>query len=211
MLLFLVLFVIFALVAAAVWFQGLWSIAIIIVNMTFAGLIATNYYEPLSDFIESFERSFVYLLDVVCFWLIFAITYGILRFITDSLSKTKIEFSKPVEIGGSIVLAIWAGWLFVCLVAFSIQFSPVGSEPMWSLTDPESKSFLVFSPENQWLSFARWRSRGALSRGIFKDSEITEDDKTWKAQVFDSKQQFLNRHHQRRKNFEGVEGLRVPR
>jgi hypothetical protein len=209
--LFLVLFLILALVAAACWFQGLWSNAIIIVNMTFAGLIATNFYEPLSDLFESFDRSFVYLVDLVSFWLIFAISYGILRLITDKLSKTKIEFAMPVEMAGRTILSIWAGWLFVCLTAFSIQFSPVGAEPMGSLSDPDSKSFLFLSPEKQWISFANWRSRGALSRGIFNDALISDDDRTWKAQVFDSKGQFLNRHHQRRKNLQEVDGLRVNR
>lgn len=211
MLLFLVLFLIFAIVTAACWFQGFWSNMINVVNMTFAGLIATNYYEPVSEMMESIDRGLVYVYDIFAFWLLFMFAYGMLRLHTDSFSKTKLEFAFPVEMAGRSIMAAWCGWLFVCLSAFSIQFAPVAAAPLGAWDTPQSKAFLFVHPDRLWLSFVKRCSRGSLSRGVFKPELIDPRDAASKAQVFDSKNEFLTRHYHRRKNLEGNDGLKVSR
>src|SRR5262245_36561243 len=120
---FLFLLLIFAGVTAGLWFQGLWSAAVTLVNLLLAMMIATSFYEPVSTAIESIVpgKQFTYLLDFIGLWLLFGIVFGILRAITDGLSKKQVGFDLPVEMAGRSLLAAWCGWLMVCFVAFSLQ------------------------------------------------------------------------------------------
>jgi hypothetical protein len=66
---FLFLFLLFVIVAAGLWFQGLWSNAVTLINLFFAMLIATNFWEPTCTLIEGFGAgSFTYLLDFIVLW-----------------------------------------------------------------------------------------------------------------------------------------------
>ena len=125
---FLFLFLLFVIVAAALWFQGLWSNAVTLINLLVAMLIATNLWEPICTLIESFGAgSFTYLLDFVVLWFLFVFSFVFLRLITDLLSRTRVKFEMPVEMAGRSILAIWCAWLVVCFTAFSLQMAPLNS------------------------------------------------------------------------------------
>ena len=199
MLMFLVLFVVFAGVAAACWFQGLWSCAINVINITMAGLIATNFWEPLANLIESnagTENTHLY--DVPVLWGIFAITFILLRSLTGALSEHNVQFIKPVELAGRSVLAIWCGWVFTCFAAFTLLTAPVGAHPLGAWTSADSKSFLFMAPERQWLALAQSRSRGALSRGKFSSAPSHPDDQPMNVEAFDPFSNFTFRYGVRR-------------
>ena len=83
----LVLIVIFVIVAASLWFQGLWSNVLTLINMFFAMMLAFNYFEPLADMLDETERSFTYLWDFLSLWGLFALSFGLLRLFTDMLSR----------------------------------------------------------------------------------------------------------------------------
>jgi hypothetical protein len=97
---FLLLLVIFAGTTAGLWFQGLWSGLVTLVNMILAMVIATSFYEPASSAIEGFgAQSWTYLLDFVVLWLLFFLAYSILRGVSDSLSTERVKFDPPIEMG----------------------------------------------------------------------------------------------------------------
>jgi hypothetical protein len=166
--LFLFLLLIFAATAAGLWFQGAWSGAITLVNLLLAMIIASNFFEPVSTMIEGIgaAASYTYLLDFVVLWLLFGITFGVLRSITDALSKTQVAFDMPVEMAGRSVLAAICGWLMVVFVAFSLQMAPLNSpEPLGAFHSPDAKTFGPFAPDRMWLGFLHSRSQQALSTG----------------------------------------------
>jgi len=181
---FLFLLLVFVGTAAALWFQGLWSAAVTVVNLLLAMMIATTFFEPLSTMIEGFGAgSFTYLLDFVVLWLLFFFAFGILRAITDSLSQTQVGFDLPVEMAGRSLLAVFCGWLVVCFVAFSLQMAPLNSaNPLGAWSTPQSASFAFVSPDRLWLGFMFSRSQGALAGG----------------RVFDSQAEFPVKYHDRR-------------
>jgi hypothetical protein len=195
--LFLILFLVFVAVAAACWFHGLWSCAITIINITLAGLIATNFWEPLAQLIEDnagAENTHLY--DAPVLWGLFIITFIILRSLTGSMSQYKVVFIKPVEYAGRSILAIWCGWVFTCFAAFTLLTAPVGSTPMGSWSTPNSKSFLFLAPERQWLAFAQSRSQGALARGKFTTTPGHPDDQG--TETFDPFSEYTFKYYHRR-------------
>ena len=94
-----ILFLVMLVCIAFLWNEGLWGNAITLINVVMAALIATNYFEPLAGFVEGLDDSmqtFTYMWDFLCIWLIFVVTFGIMRTVTDKLSKTKVKLSNTL-------------------------------------------------------------------------------------------------------------------
>src|SRR3954454_16447408 len=147
---FLFLLLIFAATAAALWFQGLWSAAVTLVNMLLAMMIATSFFEPICNAVEgiSIGGQYTYLLDFVVLWLLFGIVFAILRAVTDGLSRQRVDFILPVEMVGRSLLAAWCGWLMVCFVAFSLQMAPLNApSPLGAWSTPSARTFGPVSPD----------------------------------------------------------------
>jgi hypothetical protein len=205
MVIFLVLFLAFVGVAAACWFQGLWTCAINVINITLAGLIATNFWEPLAQLIdENTSSSYTYMLDAPLLWALFCISYLVLRSITGGLSEYNVAFIKPVELAGRSILAIWCGWVFTCFAAFTMLTAPIGATPVGGWSTPSAKGFLFMAPERQWLSLAQSRSRGALSRAKFSTAPTHPEDAQANVETFDPNSEFTFKYHARRKAAEGT-------
>lgn len=196
MAIFGILLITFAIVAGLSARQGLWSSAINVINLTMAGVIATNYFEPLAALADPGGTN--YMMDSIMLWTVFAITYIVLRLITQMLSDHDVHFIKPVDLAGRAVLGIWSGWVFTCFAAFAMLTAPIGSQPLGAWDNPEAKSFLFLSPEQQWLAFAQSRSMGALSNSNSGAPLHPEDAETG-AQVFDSHGEFIYKYYARRK------------
>jgi hypothetical protein len=148
--------------------SGLWGNLIMIFNVIVAGLIATNYFEPLAGWLDGQMRSYTYLWDFVAFWGIFALSVIILRAITDTLSRVKVRFKKPVEIGGGLLCGAIVGWLMVCLTLFSLHTAPLARGFMDGGFDPSGNMFFGTAPDRQWGKFARGQSNpenGPLTAG----------------------------------------------
>jgi hypothetical protein len=196
MAIFGILLIAFVIVAGLSARQGLWSSAINVINITMAGLIATNYFEPLAKLADSGGTN--YMMDSIMLWALFALSFIILRLITQSLSNHDVHFIKPVDLIGRAALGIWAGWVFVCFAAFAMVTAPIGAQPLGAWESPDAKSFLVFSPERMWMAFAQSRSMGALS-DYRRGADLLSEDEQLGSQVFDSKGEFSYKYYARRK------------
>ena len=216
----LVLLGIFGIVTAALWSQGLWSCAVTLINLILAMLIAANFYEPvcaelmgaqgggagglglaahviglLEKLLGPFFKSITYLLDFLVLWVLFAVAFGVLRGITDAISRRKVKFIMPVEMAGRSLLAAWCGWLVICFVAFSLHMAPLNSvSPLGAWTSPQAPTFMFTSPDRLWLAFMHTRSKGALAGEA----------------VFDPDAQFALKYRDRRDKYANkVPGMRV--
>ncbi len=205
---FLFLFLIFAGVAAGLWFHGTWSNALTIPSIILAGIVATNFFEPVASFLVGQYPGATYLYDFIALWAIFVLVFAILRGITESMAEDWIPFQFPVEMTLRTITALVASWIFVCFTAFTLHTAPLNAEnPLGAWSQPMESSFLGMSPDRQWAAFAFSRSRGALSRGAFEASMLHPEDSAANTQVFDSQGDFIYKYHQRRVSFSKLESL----
>lgn len=105
--------------------EGFWGNLICYCNITFAGLIAFNYFELLGALIADAWVGGIFFMDFLMFWLLFAISYFILNFMTNRLSRYKVHFQKTVEQVGNGVMLFALVMNFFALVAFSYPVSPM--------------------------------------------------------------------------------------
>jgi Colicin V production protein len=181
---------IFVGVTAACWFQGLWTCAINVINMTFAALIATNYWEPLCNYLDEsigkvpeFPPAGAY--DILSLWILFSISYALLRAITNKLSEHRVEFEKTTDLVGRSILSLWCGWLFLCFTAFALHTAPIPAKPgVWET--PADTTFIGTSPDWAWLAFCHEHTK---SLGSAENQ-------------FDPDASFTARYHDRRKKYQ---------
>jgi hypothetical protein len=209
----LILFLIFVFCVAALWFQGLWSNAITLINMLLAMMIAFNYFEPLSAMLDGMERSYTYLWDFLALWGLFALSYGLLRLLTDMLSRKRVAFDFWVETVGRSLLSVWIAWLFIGFICATMHTAPLGPHPLGFQPTPTSGNFLGMAPGHQWLAFMQSRSRGALSRSESDPAKLSplERDKNLNVRIFDPESKFILKYYHRRVQFESEPEYRVAR
>jgi hypothetical protein len=161
-----VLIGIFVICLAFLWNEGFWSNTLTLINVLLAGLVATNWFETAADFLETKLPTYTYLLDFLAFWLLFFLSYTVLRAFTDAISKTRIRFKMPIEKTGGIVSCCAVGWLMICLCLFSLHLSPLARTAFRGgfQAEPFSNNFLGLAPDRMWLGFVQSRSQGALSK-----------------------------------------------
>jgi len=209
----LLLLVLFLIVAAAMWVQGLWNGVVTLINLILAIMVAFNYFEPLADTLEAQDPSYTYLLDFLLLWGLFALSFGLLRMMTDILSRRKVAFDFWTETIGRGVVAVWIAWLFVGFVCATLHTAPLSAHFMGFQKTPTSGNFLGMAPGRQVLAFIQSRSMGAFSRpeaDPAKRSSRSEDEDR-DARIFDPESEFILKYRQRRQNFEDEPSFRVAR
>lgn len=196
-------------VGAGCWFAGLWNNLITLVSVIFAGMIASSFFEPLADLLEGSLGAYTYLLDFIAVWLLFFVSFGILRLITELLSAYRVKFNEVVELVGRSLLSVWIAWVFVCFAMFTLHLAPIepaGFGGGFQAT-PTQNNFMGIGPDRMWLAFIQSRSRGPFAEyqdaGMLPDynEPLHPDDQDLNARVFDSNADFILKYRSRRQKF----------
>ncbi|MEX2141323.1 MAG: CvpA family protein [Pirellulales bacterium] len=148
--------------------SGLWGNLIMIFNVMLAALIATNYFEPLAGWLDGQMPSYTFFWDFLAMWGIFALSVVVLRAITDTLSRVKVRFKKPLEVAGGLVCGAVVGWLMVCFTLFSLHTAPLAHIFLRGGFSPGTNMFFGMAPDRIWGRFAAGQSDsegGALTAG----------------------------------------------
>jgi hypothetical protein len=204
-------------ILAGTWFLGFWNNAITLVNTLLAAIIASNFFEPLADFIDGGQSTYTYMLDFVCLWLLFFVSFAVLRAATDLLSRYRLKFSKWMELGGRSVCSLATAWIFLCFMQFTFHTAPFPPGPGNFQSRPDSVNFPL-APDRLWLGFLQSRSRGAMAWPLdaplvsaYDSQRLHRDDRQPGYRVFDSKADLIYKYHHRRLKLSEQEALRVQR
>jgi len=104
--------------------EGLWSNMICCANITFASLIAFNYYEPIAGLIVDAWAGGLFFYDYLVFWLLFSLVFYIINFVTNKISQIKVQFPKIVEQVGNGAFLFLIFFNFLSIIGFSLPMAP---------------------------------------------------------------------------------------
>jgi uncharacterized membrane protein required for colicin V production len=187
----------FFVVVGASWWFGLWNNILTLINFFLAALIASSFYESLARVLQDTLSTYAFLLDFIALWLLFFLSFIILRGLTEVLSPIRLKFNKWVDIIGRSIVCIWLGIAVNMFVFFSLHMAPIPPsqhdlDQQFEI-DPEGTSFLGLGPGQMWMAFIQSRSRGALSASleeplmpVFENVPLHPDDQDINCRVFDS-------------------------
>lgn len=167
MLLTIVLILIMFICIALMWTEGMWGNALTLVNVTFAAMIASNWFEPLAGYLDQQVPSLTYVWDFLALWGAFVLAFLLLRAVTDAVSLHKVRFKMPVEVTGRILFAVATAWILVCFTLMTIHTAPLARTALRKSFEPTlmGTSFLGLAPDRYWLAFMHSRSQNALAWG----------------------------------------------
>jgi hypothetical protein len=187
-----VLAVVFLGSAALMWRQGAWSNILTFFNLVFAGLVASSFFEILATKVEEQGTSGLrYMTDFLGWWLIFAVTFNLMRLATDSISKHRVEFERAVEKITCGVMCAVNGWVLVCMVSMTLHLAPLNGLPFRDV-DLQEPTFVGLSPDKMWLGIVELQSKSIMSG----ENEFSADG-------------FTGKHRTRRAEFEQEEKYKV--
>ncbi len=190
------LVVIFAVCLAFIFNEGLWGAAVMFINVLLAAMLATNFYEPLATWATKQWPSYTYLCDFISIWLVFCLAMLVLRILTDALSRYRVRFKKPVDVGGGLFFAAWIGWIMMQFTLFSMHTAPLARNFLGGAfqSEPDSVMFFGLGPDRNWM---------ALMHTMSKDGSLGSGEQ------FDPQGEFILKYGTRRKTFETEPGIRV--
>ncbi|NLE37954.1 MAG: CvpA family protein [Pirellulaceae bacterium] len=158
------LLIIFIAVVASLYTEGMWGNSIMLVNVMTAGVLATGYFEPLANRLESmssFLATYTYLLDFLSLWLIFAVSLIVLRICTDKICRVRVRFLKLADQVGGLIFACMVALTMVCFTTFTLHTAPLAKEFMFGGFKSNEGKILGWSPDRWWLRFAWSASKNA--------------------------------------------------
>ncbi len=164
--------------------EGLFTALCMCVNTFLAGLIAFNFWEPLADLIEPLLPSFEPGQTPPFFWgyedalslmLLFWGSLLLLRFVTNSLMPTEIQYQGYVRSGGASLLGMVTGYLLSGFLICVMQTLPWHEnfmlfQPAYQAHGPMRK---FLPPDEAWLAMMHHAGAYALSNTL--DENIPED------------------------------------
>ncbi len=161
----LMLLLIFAVVATC-FNEGIWSNLVRLINIITAGLLAMTFFEPLARALDGWQPSYTYLWDFLSLWGLFAVFLLVFREITDRVSHVRVRFLKVADRIGSVVLAIWIGYVMVCFTMMTLHTAPLSRNFLWGgfSTDSQARMFFgITPPDRDWLGFTQKMLTGAFA------------------------------------------------
>jgi hypothetical protein len=161
---------IMAIIAYAYWREGPLTAFAMACNVLIAGLLAFNFYEPIADV---FDPVFAGSImeggeDALVLLLIFVPVLMLLRWATNALASTHLEYPPALYRGGAVVFGMVTGYLLSGFLMCVLLTLPWGRD-VWGFETPESGKVLgvrnVLPPDLVWLSMMHRLSGASLSGG----------------------------------------------
>lgn len=198
-------------VAAVTWLTGLWNSVLTFVNISLAAIIATCWFEPLADLIDGGESTYTFLLDFIAVWLLFVVSFTVLKAASHLLSQTRVEFDMVLDRIVRTVFALAAAWVFVCFLQFTMHVAPIPTDSFQQ--DFDTVNF-PGSPDQMWIGFIRQASQGGMAAPVqewLAPEYGTGGGGNDQSRVFDPGESFISRYSNRRALIENSTTLRVQR
>lgn len=170
----LILLLIVGVVAWCVASEGAWGSVLTFLCVLLAGLLATNFFEPLADLIERKAGRFAApYADVVAFVGLFALLTFLLRMATDALSPTDIELDARLFQPVRWLFAAATGYTTMAILLTALHTAPLPRE--FAGFRPEGNNlFEMCAPDRQWLGFVQHISEKVLRSGrVFDGPDFT--------------------------------------
>jgi hypothetical protein len=184
---------IMAAIAYAQFKEGVFTSFVMLCNVMIAGVVACNFFEPLADWMgEMTKGNFMQgTEDFIILILLFTITLGVLRWLTNMIAPTEIEYHTVLFQAGAIICGLVTGYVLVGFFVVAMQTLPLDEHFMGFeaqiTTDPKDKTVAesyqylhranpsanhlneklreIFPPDRIWLAMMQRASYGSLGDG----------------------------------------------
>jgi hypothetical protein len=140
--------------------EGVFTAFTMCVNVFVAGLVAFNFWEPLADLLEpplagTFLAGYE---DAMCLVVLFCVTLGLLRTVTNNLANRVIDHPAVAQQFGGAALGLVGGYLVAGFMVCVLQTLPLHENFLgfdWRAAPLDSALRGLFPPDRVWLALMR--------------------------------------------------------
>jgi hypothetical protein len=120
-------------IAYAQFKEGVFTAFVMFVNVIIASVVACNFFEPLADVAgDIFAGSFMEgIEDFVMLVLVFAATLGALRWATNNIAVSHLEYHPILYQGGAVVCGMLTGYVLCGFFIVAMQTLPLHENFMY--------------------------------------------------------------------------------
>lgn len=148
--------------------EGLFTAFVMCCNVFLSGLIAFNFWEPVANQLDTlFARSFMEgYEDWLTLVLLFSVSLGFLRALTNTLDNTLIDFDETVQRVGGAIFGVITGYLVSGFLVCVLETLP-WHENFMNFTPRigpnEGAIARVLPPNRVWLALMRRAGAGPFA------------------------------------------------
>ena len=162
--------VLMAVVAYAYWREGPLTAFAMCCNTAVAGVVAFNFWEPIADAIEpSLEGNFLKgTEDALALMALFAATLMLLRWLTNNLASTHVDYPSLLYRGGALLFGATTGYLAAGFLVCVLQTLPWHQGFLSFATHDPARATparRLLPPDVVWLAAMHRLSGAGLSAG----------------------------------------------
>ncbi|HBT77250.1 MAG TPA: hypothetical protein DEB39_10085 [Planctomycetaceae bacterium] len=107
--------------------EGVWGNTIAAINVSFAALIALNYWEDVASLLAGMYAAGLFYWDFIAIWLLFLVAYALLDEVTRHLTRVKVKFPDPIELLGTPAAGLCLFAVFFLFYTFTLHLAPLGN------------------------------------------------------------------------------------
>lgn len=159
-----ILLLVVAGVAWCVASDGAWGAGLTLLSVIFAGLLAMNFFEPLSVFLSGQMSSLEIYWDFVSLLGLFALFTTAFRMLGEQISPVQIELDGPVYMAARWAFSAAAGYVTMAILLTALHTAPLPREFL-GFTPERQNFFNTLAPDRQWLGFTQHVSENILCSG----------------------------------------------
>ncbi len=157
-------------VGFAMFREGLFTAVLTTVNVVLAGLLTFEFWEPLADLLDEQFRggTLAGLEDVLVMVSLFAVFLIALRWATNALSCSAIDFEPNLDHWGGAAVGAFAGYLLAGFLICAMETLPwkadfLGFAPRNAKDEADDPGRRYFPPDRVWLALMHRAGTNALS------------------------------------------------
>jgi len=171
--------IVMLIVAYAHFREGLFTAAVMLVNILLAGLITFNFWEPLAETFDAILAGSIIsgYEDLLVLTGLFAGSLALLRALTNKLSPDQIEFPGYVQQFGGGALGLVSGYLVAGFLVCTLETLPWHENFMnfQPRTENETALRTYLPPDRTWLAIMRHAGAHAFASTPDKDKSDAEN------------------------------------
>ena len=172
--------------------EGLFTAFMMCVNVIVSSLITCSLWEPLANEMESAGFAAGYE-DMLAMMLVFIVSLGLLRTITNNLVNTQIEYDEGLQRGGAAIFGMISGYLTAGVFVCALQTLPWNENFMGfdAKYDPHQSFIRSYLPSDRlWLALMHYGSDNGFAN--------SEDEGFDEGGTFELRYARYRRHAERR-------------
>ena len=135
--------------------EGIFSGFCMFFNTFIAGLVAFNFWEPLADLLDP-QLSGMFLQgyeDAICLVALFCATLGLLRTVTNMVSRTEMKYSMLVRQVGGAFFGMGTGYMVAGFLLCTLETLPWHEQFMFfQPNEPRNGLGRILPPDRAWLA-----------------------------------------------------------